>query len=62
MNNEFSFDEIVVNLRRGDVIRWMAQLDTLKAALEDMGYFNLFVQTSNLTKELSALLELDNNE
>jgi len=57
VSDEFSFDEIVVNLRRGDVVRWLAQLDAIKAALQDFDHFNLFLQLSNLTIELSAILD-----
>ena len=62
MENEFSFDEIVATIRRGDVVRWLARLDTAKAALRDSNQHFLASQLANITAELYALLELQGVE
>ena len=56
MDNEFSFDEIVATIRRGDVVRWLARLDTAMAALRDSNQHFLAGQLANITAELYVLL------
>ena len=59
---EFSFDEVVATIRRGDVVRWLARLDTAKAILLDMDQPFLAGQLTSITAELYTLLELQGLE
>ena len=53
------FDEVVAQLRRGDVIRWQNVIKTVARALSDMQAFDLSAALWEIDAEFDALLEID---
>lgn len=56
-NSEFSFDEVVAELRRGDVVRWLHKLSAVVAFLRDVEMDETASQLNVLTGELYSMIE-----
>ena len=56
------FDEVVAQLRRGDVVRWQNVIRTTARALQDMELFGVSDSLWEIDGEFDALLDIEETQ